>query len=90
MNSSVKYKPCGNFMDSSTCISKTIIGRNEYNRIPYGIEAVVLAKVTDKTNLTSHCHDCGVMFNGYHHFPCEVKICPRCGYQFISCGCGVV
>jgi hypothetical protein len=60
-----------------------IIGKNEYNKILYGIEAV-LVKVTDKTDLTSHCHDCSLMFNGYHHFLCEMETSPRCGYQFIS------
>jgi hypothetical protein len=50
----------------------------------------VLAKVQDETDKQSHCHDCNVHFNGFHHFPCEVEICPRCSGQFISCGCGVV
>ena len=68
---------------------ETVIGKNEYNRIPYGIEAV-LTKVQNETDKQSHCHDCNVHFNGFHHFPCEVEICPRCGQQFISRGCGVV
>ena len=41
MSSTIKCKLCGNLMDGSTCTSKTIIGRNEYNRIPYGIELVI-------------------------------------------------
>ena len=41
MSSTIKCKLCGNFMDGSTCTPKTIIGRNEYNRIPYGIELVI-------------------------------------------------
>ena len=89
MSLPIKCQVCGKFMDGSSCISKVTIRKNQYNKIPYGIEAL-LAKVTDKTDLTNHCHDCGVVFNGYHHFPCEVEICPRCGYQFISCGCGVI
>jgi hypothetical protein len=89
MNSSTKCQLCGNLNDGSSCTPKTVIGKNEYNRIPYGIEAV-LAKVQDETDKQSHCHDCNVHFNGFHHFPCEVEICPRCSGQFISCGCGVV
>ena len=90
MSSTIKCKLCGNFMDGSTCTSKTIIGRNEYNRIPYGIELVIKGVREENTNLEGLCPDCNVHFNGYHHFPCEVEICPRCGYQFISCGCGVL
>ena len=41
MSSTIKCKLCGNFMDGSTCTSKTIIGRNEYNRIPYDIELLI-------------------------------------------------
>ena len=41
MSYPIKCKLCGNFMDGSTCTSKTIIGRNEYNRIPYDIELLI-------------------------------------------------
>jgi hypothetical protein len=44
----------------------------------------------EESDKQSHCHDCNVHFNGFHNFPCEVEICPRCGDQYISCGCGVV
>jgi hypothetical protein len=76
-------------MDDSTCMSRTRIGRNEYNRIPYGTELVIKG-VEKATNPEGSCPNCKVFFNGFHHFSCEKEICPRCGYQFISCGCGTV
>ena len=64
MSSSIKCQLCGNLNDGSSCTPRTVIGKNEYNRIPYGIEAV-LAKVQDETYKQSHCHDCNVHFNGF-------------------------
>lgn len=33
------------------------------------------------------CGDCGVKRRGYHHFGCDLELCPRCRNQLISCGC---
>ncbi len=35
------------------------------------------------------CHDCGIHTDGFqiHHVGCDNERCPKCGGQFISCGC---
>ncbi len=33
------------------------------------------------------CGDCGVQTRGWHHFGCDLELCPRCRGQMISCGC---
>lgn len=35
------------------------------------------------------CHDCGIVAGTIHHVECDAEECPRCGGQFISCGCGM-
>ena len=33
------------------------------------------------------CDDCGAERGEYHHPGCEWEECPRCGGQYLSCGC---
>lgn len=33
------------------------------------------------------CCDCGIKYGGYHHVGCQYECCPKCGGQWISCGC---
>jgi hypothetical protein len=33
------------------------------------------------------CHDCNAAPGSFHHFGCDMEICPRCGRQAISCDC---
>ena len=33
------------------------------------------------------CPDCAVEQGEFHHPECDVKRCPRCGDQLLTCGC---
>ncbi|MEK6873207.1 MAG: hypothetical protein AABW90_04355 [Nanoarchaeota archaeon] len=35
------------------------------------------------------CHDCNILNKegNYHHFGCDMEICPLCKKQLISCNC---
>ncbi len=38
----------------------------------------------------SDCHDCGAPLGGFHHFGCDMEICPHDGTQAMLCECEVV
>lgn len=58
------------------------IGGVDYPRVAYGSEG-------DPWDATGPCHDC-VVVEGQLHVPGgDVERCPKCGRQFISCGCEV-
>lgn len=35
------------------------------------------------------CGDCEALFGNYHHFGCDMEMCPACGAQAAFCGCVV-
>jgi hypothetical protein len=56
--------------------------RNNYVKFPDGTK---LPSVP--FNQEGRCHDCNVLWKGFHHPGCDVERCPKCGGQLISCGC---
>lgn len=36
-----------------------------------------------KHNGPGACHDCGAAAGAYHHVPCDLEECPRCGVQMV-------
>ena len=54
----------------------------QHARIRYGDEA------EDWSADRLPCHDCGAVKGEYHQRECDVERCPRCGRQWITCGCG--
>jgi hypothetical protein len=67
-----------------TLAAVEIRGRT-YQRIPY---------LAGKDVWPSHryptpqlCHDCATALGQLHHLGCDMERCPRCGDQFMSCGC---
>jgi rRNA maturation endonuclease Nob1 len=53
-----------------------------YLRTPYENEMV-----EPERRIDHRCHDCGVKFYQIHHNGCDMERCPKCGGQFIWCGC---
>lgn len=50
-----------------------------YQRIKYGEEK--------EMPVFGRCHDCGALPGHFHHFKCDVEVCPVCGGQLIGCDC---
>ena len=42
---------------------------------------------TNDVDLSGKCGDCGATVGYYHHFLCDMEICPKCGLQMLSCDC---
>ena len=76
---------CGNETTTGTSCTFDgfVIEGRVFDRIFYGAEPLSIG-----TPPSLPCHDCGVRVGGYHHFGCDWEICPRCGGQLLSCGCG--
>jgi hypothetical protein len=79
---------------------KTIVIKGKrYKRVKYGSEIILdengkpfcdqkgipydWAKMTEEKS----CDDCGVLKGQYHVEGCDIEICPKCGGQYLSCGC---
>jgi ppGpp synthetase/RelA/SpoT-type nucleotidyltranferase len=58
------------------------IDDNDYRRVPYGREIEFRG-----VDIRQYCYDCGVETGQYHVPGCDVEVCPKCGYQSISCSC---
>lgn len=61
---------------------KFLIKGKLYNPIPFGQEE------SDWGH--GSCGDCGCKENELHISGCDIERCPCCGYQLISCNCGVI
>lgn len=58
----------------------------EWPRIHYGEEKSWLKYNPNFAD--NPCHDCVAIKGEYHAPGCDGERCPKCGEQFISCGCG--
>jgi rRNA maturation endonuclease Nob1 len=64
---------------TNTCTLDTlVIDGKSYKRIP-----------VENGGIAKRCHDCNIIQNkgNYHHYGCDMEVCPKCGGQLISCGC---
>lgn len=66
----------GRMLKTKGCTVDTItINDKKYKRIPH--------PATKKTN----CGDCNTSPGHYHHFGCDMEMCPECGEQLLFCDC---
>jgi len=63
----------------SCTVMKITIQGQEHDRVPYANE---------RRPEPHDCHDCNTPLGGIHHANCDMERCPKCGTQFITCGCG--
>ena len=62
--------------DAASCVKGRVeIDGDFYDAIPFPITR------------TGRCSVCGVLPGGFHHLHCQQEECPKCGGQFVSCGC---
>ncbi len=74
-----KCQDCNKVMhNSDTCTHQytTIDGKNYKRNTTYH-------------DIGEHCHDCGILNGGIHHYGCDMERCPKCAdeQQLISCEC---
>ena len=72
--------------DQETSESCSPVLRNNLGRLTHGDRTYSPVIFNAKTP-GDRCSKCGVADKGVHHFGCELETCPKCGGQFISCGC---
>ena len=56
-----------------------------YPRVPYGLETF---RNPAEANL-GPCRHCGAVAGQLHEPLCDYEQCPVCGYQVMSCDCGI-
>lgn len=54
----------------------------KYERIAYGKEPGFNAEVKHE-----FCPDCTAAIGEFHYECCDIEICPKCGFQLLSCEC---
>ena len=62
-------------------VDKITVEHHQQHRIRYGSADEGLGPVFGR------CMDCGVLPGKYHHWGCNMEICPNCGTQLLSCAC---
>lgn len=77
-----KCKICGERMlRSKGCkCSKIIHNGRKIKRIKFGM---------GEYDSGERCHDCNTSKRQYHHYGCDMEICPVCGEQLIGCECDI-
>lgn len=78
----IKCKLCGGHMGSTVgCRTRTLSYKGKtYPRIKVGDPGDLYENMESAV-----CHDCGAHYGRWHHYGCDVEICPICGEQYISC-----
>lgn len=68
---------CGkNMLESDSCgVAVMYYSGEQYMRIPV------------RGFRNERCGDCNALVGKYHHWGCDLEICPVCGGQLISCDC---
>lgn len=71
----MKCEFCGKELTGNTegcTVSEVKIGGKTYTRIKYN------KKYGD------YCPDCGAPAGSYHHWSCDIELCPACGGQLLA------
>ena len=63
-------------------------------RLVFGEENMFLLRKGSSDRLSpiydcQYCDDCGAKQGEYHLSPCDLEVCPVCGWQRLSCGCNL-
>lgn len=69
--------------DDGCDLGKIMIDNIPYNRIEFG----GLGDFYEGADSRKRCTDCGALSCYYHHYTCDLEVCPKCGEQLITCYC---